>query len=78
MVGWKWHQIPLTHPDWYQASNLVLMENSLSNGTVADLIDQDTKTWKVDLIRRLYHPHVAKEILLLPLSRLPNMDDKLT
>ena len=71
------HQIPLTHPDWYQASKLILRENNMSNGSVADLIDQETKSWKVELIRKIYHPQVAKEILLLPISRLPNMDDKL-
>ena len=49
----------------------------MSNGTVADLIDQDTKSWKVDLGRKLYHPQVAKKILLLPLSKLPNRDGKI-
>ncbi|XP_050241346.1 uncharacterized protein LOC126690274 [Quercus robur] len=49
----------------------------MSNGSVVDLIDQETKSWKVELIRKIYHPQVAKEILLLPISRLPNMDDKL-
>ena len=36
------HQIPHTHPDWFQSSNPSLIENDLLNGTVADLIeDQD-------------------------------------
>lgn len=31
------HQIPLIHPDWFQASS-TLRELNLTNGTVADLI----------------------------------------
>lgn len=77
MVGWKWASNS-SHPSRLVSSlKFCLMENNLLNGTIADLIDQDTKTWKVNLIRRLYHPYVAKEICLLPLSRLSNMDDEL-
>lgn len=71
------HHIPLIHPDWYQASYHILGENNLSNGTFADLIDQETKSWKEEIVRKLYHPQVAKEILLLPISRIPNMEDKI-
>lgn len=71
------HQIPLSYPDQFQAPDFILGENNLSNGSVADLIDQEAKSWKVDLIRKIYHPQPAKKILLLHISRLPNMADKL-
>ena len=71
------HHIHLIHPDWYQAQVHILRENNLYNGTVADLIDQETKSWKVEVVRKLYHPQVAKEILLLPISRIPNMEDNI-
>ena len=34
---------------------------------VADLIDQDTTTWNVELIREIFHPDDVKEILSIPL-----------
>ena len=78
MIG-SGHQIPLAHPNWYQVPDFIFRENNLSNGSIADLIDQENKSWKVDLMRKIYHPQVAKEILLLllPISKLPNMADKL-
>ena len=36
-----------------------------------------SRTWKHDLIRRLYQPHTCKEILQLPLSRTSSLEDKL-
>lgn len=53
------------------------MENNPLNGTFVDFIDQDTITWNVNLVRRLYQPHDAEEILHLPLSRIFNLEDKL-
>ena len=44
---------------------------------MADLINQDTGLWKVDLIKRLYQAPIAKEILHVPISKFANMDDKL-
>ena len=45
--------IPLTHPDW----SPYLRDNSflpfLQTGIVGDLIDHNSRSWKVDLIRSL-------------------------
>ena len=34
---------------------------------VADLIDQDTMTWNIELVREIFHPDDVKEILSIPL-----------
>lgn len=70
-------QMPLSHPDWFQCSNQVLRERNLNNGTVADLIDSQTKSWKCDLVRKIYHPPIAKEILQIPLPKIQGNNDKL-
>lgn len=63
------NQIPLSHPDWVQCSNQVLREHRLNNGTVADLVDSQTKSWKCDLVRKIYQPPIAKEMLQVPLPK---------
>ena len=70
-------KIPLTHPDWFHCSNTTLLEDNLLNGTVADLIDQETKTWRVALVRKLYQVHDGEEILNLPLPWTSGIEDKL-
>lgn len=62
-------QIPLSHPDWIQCSNYVLREYGLHNGTVADLIDAHSRSWSCDLIRKIYPPPKAKEILQIPIPK---------
>ena len=44
---------------------------------MADLIDQETKTWRVDLVRKLYQGHDGEEILYFPLPRTTRIEDKL-
>lgn len=69
--------IPLTHPDWFHCPNTILLENNLFNVTVADLVNQDTKSWNVDLVRMLYHSPDCEEILNLPLPRTSRIKDRL-
>ena len=71
------NQIPLSHPDWFQCSNQVLREHRLDNGTVAELVDSQTKSWKCDLVRKIYQPPIAKEILQIPLPKTQGNNDKL-
>lgn len=44
----------LTHPSWFHCPNHILKENGLPEGTVDDLIDANTKSWKYDLVPKLY------------------------
>ena len=44
---------------------------------MADLINQETGLWKVDLIKNLYQAPINEEILHIPISKFPNMEDKL-
>ncbi|KAL0001694.1 hypothetical protein SO802_015475 [Lithocarpus litseifolius] len=76
LIG-KGFLIPLSHPDWFQTTLQILRDNNLLGGYVADLIDQETGLWKVDLIRRLYQAPIAEEILQIPISKFSNMEDKL-
>lgn len=56
------HQIPLTHPSWFHCPNHILMENRLPEGTVDDLIDANTKSYKYDLVQKLYPYPICMEI----------------
>ena len=49
----------------------------MTTGTVADLIDQQSHKWKIDLIRDIYPFPICKEILQIPLPRIYSVDDKL-
>ena len=59
-------KIPLSHPAWYSSQNL--NNPNLTTGTVANLIDQNTHSWKPDLVKTLYPAPVCNEILSIPLS----------
>jgi len=48
------HHIPLTHLDWYHCSEQTLAENNLLDGTMADIIEPNSKTWRYDLVRKFY------------------------
>lgn len=51
---------------WSPITNLHL------EATVSELIDEDTKRWKRDLIYNVFNPYEAKQILNIPISlRLP-------
>lgn len=71
------NQIPLSHPDWFQCPNQVLRDHGLHNGTVAGLVDNQSRTWNCDLIRKAYQPSDAKEILQIPLPKTQGNNDKL-
>ena len=76
MVG-NGFDIPLTHPNW--SPNL--RNNSffplLQIGTVGDLIDHYFRSWKVDLIRSLYHHPKAVNILQMTISKINPSKDRL-
>ena len=71
------YQIPLTHPDWFQYSKLSLLENNLLDGTVVELIDYRSKSWRNDLVKKLYQFLACEEILQLPLPRTSGIEDRL-
>ena len=71
------YQIPLTHPDWFQYSKLSLLENNLLDGTVLELIDYRSKSWRNDLVKKLYQFLACEEILQLPLPRTSGIEDRL-
>ena len=71
------YNIPLYHKDWFPYPNLSVHQPHLPTGTVGDLIDHGTRTWKVDLVRRLYPFHQASTILQIPISKTNSMQDKL-
>lgn len=51
---------------WSPANNLH------PDATVSDLIDEDTNSWKRDLIFNIFNPYEAQQILNIPISlRLP-------
>ena len=75
MVG-DGFDIPLTHPDW--SPNLRdSLSPFLQTGTVGDLIDHNSRSWKVDLIRRLYHHPKVVNILQMPISKINDSKDRL-
>jgi hypothetical protein len=47
-----------------QSPRSVLVENA----RVANLIDQDTKSWKTQLLNTIFHPYEAKVVQGIPLS----------
>ena len=62
--------INLRDPLWYKPRNeTTLMEFGLDQGTVRDLMDTDTGTWRAELIANIYEPRVAREILHTPHSK---------
>ena len=46
--------IPLNHQDWCKGLPYNLLHPSLTTGTVANIIDQQSHKWKIDLIRDIY------------------------
>lgn len=61
--------IPLSHSAWFPCQPQTLRQHNLSNGSVADLIDSTTHTWKPGLVRLLYPYPTSSEILRLPISK---------
>ena len=76
MVGNGFY-IPLTHPDWSPNLRDSSFLPLLQTGTVGDLIDHNSRSWKVDLIRSLYHHPKAVNILQMPISKTNASKDRL-
>ena len=71
------HQIPLTHPDWFQASSNTLRELNLTNGTMVDLIVPNPKSWNCNLLRKLYPHPICIKIMKTPIPKTGDNLDKL-
>lgn len=71
------HNIPLTHPNWFRCSNHNLIRNNLLGGSIADLINQDTRTWNQTILKKLYHPNICNEIMHIPIPKSSRLEDKL-
>ena len=69
--------VPLTHQNWFPSSQVNLDHPSLLTGTVGDLIDQSSKSWKANLVQTLYPFPLSKEILQIPLPKTHVVQDKL-
>lgn len=69
--------IPLNHQAWFECSPLNHNNPRRLNGTVVDLIDPCTHSWKPDLIRAMYPYPEWFEILKTPLSKTSSIEDKL-
>ena len=69
--------IPFTHPDWLPNLRDSSLLPFLQTGTVGDLIDHNSRSWKVDLIRRLYHHPKAVNILQMHISKINDSKDRL-
>ena len=69
--------IPFTHPDWLPNLRDSSLLPFLQTGTVGDLIDHNSRSWKVDLIRSLYHHSKAVNILQMPISKINDFKDRL-
>ena len=69
--------IPLSHQNWFPNAQNSLHHPEIQTGTVGDLIDQNSKTWKADLVRTLYHFPLSKQILQIPLPKAHDVQDQL-
>ena len=75
MVG-DGFDIPLTHPDWSPNLRDSSLLPFLQTGIVGDLIDHNSRSWKVDLIRRSYHHPKAVNILQIHISKINDSKDR--
>ena len=69
--------IPLNHKFWFQCPDLNLSDPRLPTRTVGDLIDHGNSSWKADLVRSLYPPSQARDILQTPLPKTNSVQDKI-
>lgn len=69
--------IPLNHKFWFQCPDLNLSDPRLPTGTVGDLIDHGKSSWKADLVRSLYPPSQARDILQTHLPKTNSVQDKI-
>ena len=80
LIGAKW-QVgmgdgnKLRDPLWYRPQNeTTLVEYGLDRGTIGDLMDTETGTWRAKLIASIYETRVAQEILNTPHSKFGALD----
>lgn len=62
--------IPLDHPAWYPLQTDHLNNPNFRSGTVVDLIDCTSHTWKPGLVRAVHPPQVSSEILRILISKM--------
>ena len=75
-IGNGFH-IPLQHKYYFQCPYLNLEDPRLPTSTVGDLIDHNTSSWKSNLVRTLYPPPQAGDILQIPIPKTNLVRDKL-
>ena len=73
----KGNNIPHRHQAWFKSQSHHLNNPNLTSGTVADLINQESHSWRADLVRTTYHFPLCDEILQIPLSKTNSICDKL-
>jgi len=54
-----------------------LEENNLHEGSVADLIDSNAKSWNHNVVRKIYQYPACKDILHLPIPKSNGNIDKI-
>ena len=69
--------IPLRDHEWFRCQPTMLNNPCITNESVADLINQETHTWKVELVRAYFPFLIYEEILQLPLPKTNTRGDKL-
>ena len=64
------HDIPINHPDWFQFKHDAPAHITDQVSKVADLINQESATWKTDVIMQLYDRNNTEKILGLALPKI--------
>ena len=68
---------PLNHQNWFSSPHLNPDHPSLPTSTVGHLIDQNSTSWRANLVRVVYPFPLSTEILQIPLSKTGSVQDKL-
>ena len=69
--------IPLNHKSCFHSSSLNFQDPRLPTGMVKDLIDHNTSSWKIALVKALYSPQQARDIFQIPIPKTNSVQDKL-
>jgi hypothetical protein len=62
--------IPINHPFWYQSKPNAPTHILNHTHIVADLINEDSASWKISIINQLYDPDTSQQILSTPLPKI--------
>ena len=73
----KGFDIPYNHSSWFHGSPQPPNGGNFYLGTVTDLINNNTKDWKPDLVRQVYPYLTSKEVLKYPPPKTDNGTDRL-